>query len=536
MSPQEQKLKAVREWETPRDIRGVRSFFGFTNYYRRYIRHYAELVNPLTDLTKKDVGYQWGPMQQKAFEAVKIALCNAPILVFPDPLLPYLAVTDASKHAVGGAIMQDQSNGLRPIAFHSKTLTVSKMKYSAYERKLAATAYCFLMWRHYIEGCPGGVIVMMEHQTLRSLMDHQVLTQVQTRWMKLGLFQSISPTILYNPRKANVIADALSRSCLGPKEEPEVVETVMTLTASLAMPEEELQLWKSALADNPNLMDAVKRLRGGQACRGLHLSLQGLLYMEHDRQRLVVPASLRQRILRECHDIPSIGHVGIRRTLELLERSYHSRSTRKDATQYVRTYPTYQMIKPDTRKKAGALQPIPPPERKWSQVTADLVTDLPESEGCTTVVVFVDRLTKRVHFAPCTKEVTASDYAKVFVDTVFRHHGLPEVIISDWDPRFTNKFWITLFELLRTDLRLNTAFHPQTDRQSKVMIRTLENFLQPYVERNPTSWMRQLPLAEFTANNAVNASTGYTPFYFEAGVMIEHHWSLYIISIGNETI
>ena len=150
-------------------------------------------------------------------------------------------------------------------------------------------------------------------------------------------------------------------------------------------------------------------------------------------------------------------------------------------------------------------------------MTTDLVTDLPESEGYTAVAVFVDRLTKRVHFAPCTKEVTASDYARIFVDTVFRHHGLPEVIISDRDPRFTSKFWTTLFELLGTDLRFSTAFHPQTDGQSEVVIRTLENFLRPFVERNPTSWVKQLPLAEFAANNAVNASTGYTPFYLEAG-------------------
>jgi hypothetical protein len=175
------------------------------------------------------------------------------------------------------------------------------------------------------------------------------------------------------------------------------------------------------------------------------------------------------------------------------------------------------MVKADNRKKAGPLQPIPPPERKWSQVTTDLVTDLPDSEGYTAVAVFVDRLTKRVHFAPCTKEVTASDYARIFVETVFRHHGLPDVIISDRDPRFTSKFWTTLFELLGTDLRFSTAFHPQTDGQSEVMIRTLENFLWPYVERNPTSWVKQLPLAEFAANNAVNASTGYTPFFLEAG-------------------
>ena len=87
----------------------------------------------------------------------------------------------------------------------------------------------------------------------------------------------------------------------------------------------------------------------------------------------------------------------------------------------------------------------------------------------------------------------------------------------DRDPRFTSKFWTTLFELLGTDLRFSTAFHPQMDGQSEVMIRTLENFLRPYVERNPASWVKQLPLAEFAANNAVNASTGYTPFYLEEG-------------------
>ena len=110
-------------------------------------------------------------MQQKAFEETKTALCNAPILVFPEPLLPYTVVTDASKHAIGGVIMQDQGEGLRPIAFYSKTLSASEMKYSAYERKLAGIAYCFIVWQHYVEGCLGGVTVLTDHQTLRSLMD-----------------------------------------------------------------------------------------------------------------------------------------------------------------------------------------------------------------------------------------------------------------------------------------------------------------------------------------------------------------------------
>ena len=122
-----------------------------------------------------------------------------------------------------------------------------------------------------------------------------------------------------------------------------------------------------------------------------------------------------------------------------------------------------------------------------------------------------------VHFALCTKEISAKKYAQLFIDHVFKHHGLPEVIISDRDPRFTNRFWRELFQKLRTDLRFSTAFHPQTNGQSEVTIRALENFLRPYVERSPHTWVKQLPLAEFAMNNVVSISTGFTPFYLNTG-------------------
>ena len=118
-----------------------------------------------------------------------------------------------------------------------------------------------------------------------------------------------------------------------------------------------------------------------------------------------------------------------------------------------------------------------------------------------------------VYFAPCTKEITAEGYAQLFIDTVFRHHGMPKVIISDRDPRFISRFWKSLINQLGVDVRCSTAFHPQTDGQSEVTIRVMENSLRPYVERYPSSWSTQLSIAEFAANNVVNASTSYTPFY-----------------------
>ena len=180
--------------------------------------------------------------------------------------------------------------------------------------------------------------------------------------------------------------------------------------------------------------------------------------------------------MREDNDVPSVGHVGMCKTLELVDRHFHWRGLRGDVLQYVKTCPTCQVVKSDNRAKAGLLRPLEIPSRKWAHITTDLVTDLPESNGYTAIAVFVDKLTKMVHLTPCTKEVTAMDYAKLFVDHVFRLHDLPKVIISDRDPHFTGKFWKSLFDLLGTDLRFSMAFHPQTDGQSEQMIQTMETF------------------------------------------------------------
>ena len=115
------------------------------------------------------------------------------------------------------------------------------------------------------------------------------------------------------------------------------------------------------------------------------------------------------------------------------------------------------------------------------------MTNLTDSDGYMAIAVFMDKLTKMVHLADCTKEVIAMEYAKLFVDHVFQLHDLPKVIISDWDPCFTFKFWKSLFDLFGTDLHFSTTFHPQTDGQYEWMIQIVENFLRLYVKKHPAS-------------------------------------------------
>ena len=174
MSPTEEKIRDVKEWQRPNDVTDVRSFLGFANFYRRYIYKFAEISAPLTQLTKKEDIGEWEPLQSKAFLDIESALCQAPMLTYPDPDLEYTVVTEASKIAVGGTLMQGHGEGLRPIAFMSRTLRPAERKYSAYERELAPMAFCFVKWPHYLEGCPGGVKLVTDHKTLTSLMSQEV--------------------------------------------------------------------------------------------------------------------------------------------------------------------------------------------------------------------------------------------------------------------------------------------------------------------------------------------------------------------------
>ncbi|GMF55699.1 unnamed protein product [Phytophthora fragariaefolia] len=139
----------------------------------------------------------------------------------------------------------------------------------------------------------------------------------------------------------------------------------------------------------------------------------------------------------------------------------------------------------------------------------------PDKKRRTGIVVFVVRFSKMVHLAAVPAEVTAKQTARLFVDMVFRHHGMPIDIVSDRDPRFTARFWQEVFTLLGTQLSMSTADHPQTDGQTERVNRVLVDALKSYA-RSFHHWSDCLPMTEFAINNSVHVSTGHTPFYVNA--------------------
>jgi hypothetical protein len=140
----------------------------------------------------------------------------------------------------------------------------------------------------------------------------------------------------------------------------------------------------------------------------------------------------------------------------------------------------------------------------------------PDKQLRTGILVFVDRFSKMVHLIPVKATVSAQETAQLFVDTIFRLHGMPMEIVSDRDPRFTSVFWRSVFKLVGTNLSMSTAAHPETDGQTERVNRVLEDVLRSYATTF-SSWSSFLPIAEFAINHSVHSSHGHTPFFVNYG-------------------
>lgn len=174
-------------------------------------------------------------------------------------------------------------------------------------------------------------------------------------------------------------------------------------------------------------------------------------------------------------------------------------------------------------KSPGLLQPLPILTKIWCDISMDFVEGLPKSEGKDVILVIVDRLTKYAHFLPLSHPFSASQVAKLFLDHIYKLHGLPQTIVTDRDKIFTSNLWKEMFKQLGTSLQYSTSYHPQTDGQTE-RVNCLENYLRPMCFCNPKKWMSWLSLAKYWYNTNFHSSLNCTPFQALYGVWPPSTW------------
>lgn len=498
---------AITHWKPPADASAVRSFMGFLHHYRKFIKNLSDVATPLSKLQSPKAEWEWTDSQVDAFKELKRRVCTAPVLRLFDPSRPIRVHTDASGWATGAVLLQDFGQGWQPVAYDSKKLNSAQRNYSAYDRELLAIYRALLHWRCYLLG--RRFEVLTDHATLRHMLEQPNLTNPRRiRW--ISELMEYDFEVKYAPGKDNP-SDPLSRLLLLSFTDNGFEIKAMNVSTPEISPSILERIIKGYKKDP--FYQSASNLEHLEKCNGL-------LYL---RDRICLPddQELREIILREYHEAPYTGHQGIKRTMDAITRVYYWPRMKVDVQLYIKMCLECQRNKVRNIRAKGLLQPLPIPARRWEDISMDYITHLPTclESGNDSIWVVVDRFTKMCHFIPCHHTITAKETARLFVKEIFRLHGIPKTIVSDRDKNFTSLFWKGLFDYLGTRLAMSSGYHPQTDGQTERMNRTLEEMLRAYcaADHRQQLWDDYLPLVEFQYNNAVNISTGFTPFFMNYG-------------------
>jgi hypothetical protein len=516
-----EKLAAIRDWPTPKNITEVQSFLGFCNFVRKFIRAWSDLSLPLTGLLKKDANFRWHQAQEEGFKQIKKEFQKEPILKIYDPAKPPIMEADASYYAISAVLFQLDENGNKfPVAYHARKMTPPELNYDIYDKELLAIVVAFKEWRAYLQGARFPTTVYSDHKNLTGFMTTKELSPRQVRWAQF--LATFDFKIIHTRGTENRRADALSRrpdfqgtehpsgAILTRTQDGALIYNHPTLAATIEAKESSwIQLIRNATDDIPEEIGTIET----QINDGLIKAFD----------RIYVPQRIRKEFIRQFHEAPAHGHQGIEKTLERILDQFYFPKARQTVTKTLRECTDCHRNKSSRHSPYGLLVPTETPEGPWEVVMMDFIVKLPKSkdhmtkEAYDSILTITEKLTKYTYFIPYREATSAEQMAATFVERIIATHGTPSKIITDRDVKFTSKFWQTIIKHLGIHHAMSTSFHPQTDGQTERMNQTVEQYLRNYLNYRQNNWVPLLPMAQFAYNSSTHSMTGVTPFLANHG-------------------
>uniref|UniRef100_A0A3B3HCI3 Gypsy retrotransposon integrase-like protein 1 n=1 Tax=Oryzias latipes TaxID=8090 RepID=A0A3B3HCI3_ORYLA len=485
------KVAAIKDLPRPTSRKDLQRFLGFANFYRRFVRNYSCIANPLTSLTSSKTSFRWNQEAEDAFNHLKDLFTTAPVLAHADPTRQFVVEVDASDTGVGAVLSQRTDDGkLHPCAFFSRKLSASERNYDVGNRELLAIKLALEEWRHWLEGAEHPFLVWTDHKNLEYLSAAKRLNPRQARW---ALFFSLfNFTVSFRPGSRNQKPDALPR--LHTSNDPDFpADSILPSSCVVASLTWEIEAAiRDALVTDPDP-------GGGPP------------------NRQYIPAAVRPQVLTWIHASRFSCHPGFHRILSQIQRRFWWPTMAADTRAFVAACTVCATNKSTHQAPAGLLQPLPIPSRPWSHIAVDFVTGLPASKGNTVILTIVDRFSKAAHFVAMSKLPTAAETASALSHHVFRLHGIPSDIVSDRGPQFTSQVWRCFCQALGATASLSSGFHPQTNGQTERTNQDLESALRCVCSQNPTTWSDFLVWVEYSHNSLVSSATGRSPFEASLG-------------------
>lgn len=535
---QENKVAAIKDWPAPTTISELRSFLGAANFSRAFVKDFSTIARPLTEATagkhaSKSAKITWGDDEQRAFEQLKHALTTAPSLAIPDESKPFVLHTDASDFGIGASLSQwnEDKQALQVCGYMSGKLKGAELNWTTHDKEMYALVRAIENWSMHFVQARHPIKVYTDNKALQDMLKGDMdISGRRARWTNVLTRFDLDPHRVEGSK--NVLADGLSRrpDLNGGKEEVQAVRRAQAeealkhlgLTVLTARPDE------TGVSVSTDLLGSIRQAYDADnECAKIlrdpkryHMRVENGLIVDENGM-ILVPANpaIRTTIISESHDIIVSGHLGIAKTVMRVREHFTWDGLVSDVHAFVKSCIQCQTNKSRNAGEAGLLQPIAPPMTKGSSISIDFVGPLPRTARRRDfIMVMVDRFSKRVWYEPTTQKVNAKQAARILFERVVRHQGLPEVIISDRDPRFKARMWRALWKECGTRLAMTVSFRARANGLTETNNRVMQDMLRSFVSESRKDWDIKLSALEIAYNSSVNETTGMTPFELDIGM------------------
>lgn len=508
-SPDPAKVEAMKSIPTPKSVSDVRSLLGSANYYRSFVPNFSSLVHPLTQLTKKDVLFEWTKEHEDAKQKIITALTSSPLLVHLEDDLPLYLVCDASGLGIGSVLCHVIEGEERPITFHSRSLNRHEMNYTVSEKELLAIIHGVKKNRQFLVGRQ--FIIVTDHHSLCFLFS---LKDPHGRLARMALYLSnYEFKVEHRKGKDNCVADCLSRHPL-PETLPLHQDTDLDGTLIMTIADSPFDLYREQQQDNfcRSVIESIGKTSIKR--RGFHIRDHVLYRRVTDetglKDLIVIPKSLLPTVLRECHDARTAGHYGVTKTYIRVHQRFYRPKLWRICRRYVVSCDACQKRKPRNERQSAAQQSLPVDSVPFRTLAFDYKGPINiTSRENSHIIVMMDIATRWCEAKACKRQ--NGEETVTFMSEIFLRFGFPAVVFSDKGSPFLNQRVRDFLSSNGVKQRNTTAHNPQSNGLVEQMNKNI-GIMLAILSEDSTSWDLMLPFAVFAHNSSVVESIGMSPY------------------------
>ena len=532
--PNSDKIAAIRNLKPPSSVREVRMFLGLTGYFRKFVKAYATLAEPLYALTKKHAFFRWTDQHQTGFDLLKQQLCAAPVLAYPRRHRKNIVDCDASEIAAGAVLMQlDEQGNECVIQYISCTFNETQRRWPIVEREAYAIVWAITTFRPYLLGTSF---------TVRT--DNSAAAAIKTakqpklqRWsVTLAEYDF---TVEYRPGKRHTHVDALSR--LSVQDARGIgaphIDLPSEATVDAAYPQHHTLPpvdWKTAQDNDPDFHVLRNFLQTGneqevrlpswfsilpRLLRSRFILGDTGIIIEGDapgkRARWLVPQSLRQVLIKRYHAGSQGAHLGATKLFAQLSLKYFWPHMLETVRDFVKACERCQRVKaiPRIHQPSRILNR----EALWSTVAFDFFGPLRRTaRGNVYILVGIDHFSRWPE-AIATRVANAETVASFLHNKIISQHGTPSELLSDHGTQFTSHVISLLCKKYKIRRLMSTPYTPQSNGIVERFMGYLKTALITLMNQVPTAWDLHLSAVLAAYRATPHPDSGESPFFLNKG-------------------